>query len=107
MPKAIRWSDSVHTPRSRRLLAQRLGRRRRRRLDVQAEARHVIDLMSEGARLNLAYDRRRQVVWHLSVVGVEVPDEIARVVIASEQVVAVGDTLFEGMLSQTYRYCEI
>jgi hypothetical protein len=50
----------------------------------------VIALMSEGAKLQLTYERPRGAVWRLSVLGIEVPDVVARAVITSERVVGVG-----------------
>lgn len=87
----------IHTFRSRRNVARRLDRR-----NLSAEA--VVNRMYEGARLCLHYDRRRGPVWRLSVIGAEVPDETARLVIKHPDIVAVGDALFDGVPSQTYRY---
>ena len=43
-------------------------------------------------------------MWRLSVAAAEVPDAVARLVIQRADIVPVGDVLFDGCLSQTYRY---
>ena len=84
-----------------------LGRKRRNLTRRNLSAEGVINRMREGARLHLHHDRGRGPVWRLSVIGLEVPDEVARLVIQHEGIVAVGDTLFPGCLSQTYKASEV
>ena len=80
-----------------------LGRKRR---NLSAEG--VINRMREGARLYLHHDRSRGPVWRLSVIGLEVPDAVARAVIEHEGIVAAGNTLFPSTtLSQTYKASEV
>lgn len=43
-------------------------------------------------------------IWALSPSGRTVPKDIARVVCGSASVVPVGDCLFDGVASQTWRY---
>jgi hypothetical protein len=82
--------------------------RKRHRLDQRAlSVEAVVSRMYEGACLHLHYDRRRGPVWRLSVSGAEVPDATARLVIQHPDIVAVGDSLFAGCLSQTYRYANL
>jgi hypothetical protein len=88
--------------------ASELGRKRRRLTRRNLSAEGVINRMREGARLYLHHDRSRGPVWRLSVIGLEVPDAIARLVIEHEGIVAAGDTLFpSATLSQTYKASEV
>jgi hypothetical protein len=76
--------------------------RNRRRADRKlAAAALVLDAMRGGAALHLEYTPPPR--WTLSN-GHEVPDEIARLVVASASVVGVGDALFAGVASQTFRW---
>jgi hypothetical protein len=76
--------------------ARRLDRRNRGVTTVLAQMRGA------GASLHKHFARGRP-VWVLSTGG-EVPPDIATLVIANGNVVDVGDTLFGGELSQTFRY---
>jgi hypothetical protein len=86
---------TVHTLRSaRRRLAKRVGR------IEQADA--VLAEMQAGASFHLQFTRSGP-LWVLSS-GRQVPDVIARLVIASASVVGVGDALFDGCPAQTFRW---
>jgi hypothetical protein len=83
--------------------------RQARRLDHQARSlnRHslrveqVVAELRRGAILQLSYSPRSH--WRLSS-GPFVTDHVATTVIGMPNVVGVGDTLFAGELSQTFRY---
>jgi hypothetical protein len=80
-------------------------RRSNRRLDRRnAGVATVIRAMRRGATLHLEYQQAGP-RWRMST-GPYVLDAIARTVITNERVVAVGDTLFAGWMSQTWRYAE-
>jgi hypothetical protein len=73
-----------------------------RRLDRRlAEINDAAAAMRAGAALHLTYRPRPR--WTLST-GTEVTDAAARVIIATPHVVGVGDALFDGVPSQTYRW---
>jgi hypothetical protein len=96
--KPARWPGAkIHTVRERRLVARRLDRR-------NLKVEETIADMASGASLHLHFDWRRGAVWTLSDDGSQVDDEIARLVIQHLDVAAVGDILFAGTPSQTYRY---
>jgi hypothetical protein len=82
-------------------------RGKHRRLDRRAlSVEAVVSRMHEGARLHLHHDRQRGPVWRLSVIGVEVPDAIAQLVIQRSDIADCGETLFAGCLGQTFRAIE-
>lgn len=60
--------------------------------------------MRDGASLQLEFHPTGP-RWRMSS-GKYVNDEVARIAIASKHVIGVGDTLFPGGLSQTWRYAE-
>jgi hypothetical protein len=70
------------------------------RRHLSAEA--VKTVMQRGAALHLHFDRTGP-VWMLSD-GRRVSDEAAKFVLASVNVVSVGEALFCGATSQTFRY---
>jgi hypothetical protein len=84
--------------------AEQLRRKHRDRRTLSAET--VVNRMFEGARLHLHHDKRRGPVWRMLVMAAEVSDEVARLVIQRDDIVPVGDALFDDCLSQTYRYAE-
>jgi hypothetical protein len=82
-------------------------RNARRPLDPRAlSVEAVIARMHEGARLHLHHDRQRGPVWRLSVIGLEVPDAVARLVIQRDDVADCGDALFANCPGQTFRFIE-
>ena len=98
MTRSVSWPRvGVQTARHLQHKHRRLDRR-----TLSAEV--VVQRMYEGACLHLHHDRRRGPVWRLSVAAAEVPDAVARLVIQRADIVPVGDVLFDGCLSQTYRY---
>ena len=75
------------------------------RLDrFRREVNRILAAMKAGAFLHLQYDRGRP-LWRLSS-GPFVTPEAAAVVIASGDVVGVGDSLFPGHPGQTWRYVQ-
>jgi hypothetical protein len=95
--KSATWPKaSIHTPRTLGRQARRLDRRNNGVEGVLAE-------MRRGTCLHLSYAPRPH--WRLSN-GTWVTDGIARAVIALPSVTGVGDVLFAGLTSQTYRYLE-
>src|SRR5262245_11247919 len=86
--------SSIHTPQSRARTAQRLDRRIR-------SVDRVVAHLRAGGTLHLAYGRRP--IWTLSPGDQEIDAKIARLLIQRPDVIAVGDTLFDGVPSQTYR----
>ena len=85
---------AIHTPARLQAKNRRLDRR-------LAEVNHVAACMRAGDALHLA--DRPSPHWALST-GATVTDAAARVLIANPNVVGVGDVLFDGMPSQTYRW---
>jgi hypothetical protein len=78
-------------------------RANRHRMEARMEtAELVLAAMRAGAALHLSYTRHGR-RWTLTS-GRRVSDEVARLVIASSSVVGVGDALFRGVLSQTFRW---
>jgi hypothetical protein len=76
---------------------------KRRRLDRRlAEINHAAAALRAGAVLHLTYLRSAP-QWTLST-GVMISDAAARAIVVSPNIVAVGDVLFDGMPSQTYRW---
>jgi hypothetical protein len=83
----------IHTLASRRRIARRLDRLNARTVDI-------LEAMKDGAALH--YEAAR---WWLSN-GRPVDPAVARAVIRNASVVDVGDALFGGAASQTYRYAD-
>jgi hypothetical protein len=71
----------------------------------QRDAASVLSAMQRGQHLSVWFDGWHGARWKLSG-GRRVADDVARLVVASEHVVSVGDALFEGLTPQTYRYAE-
>jgi hypothetical protein len=89
------WPNSgVHTPDELRLKARRLDRHS---LSVE----RVVRELRNGATLLLSFSPRQH--WRLST-GEFISREVAVTVVNLPDVVGVGDTLFAGEASQTYRY---
>jgi hypothetical protein len=86
---------TVHTPSGLRAKNRRLDRR-------LVGANRAAAAMRAGAALHLAY-RSGGAQWTLST-GEAVSDAVARVLIANPNIVGVGDALFAGELSQTWRW---
>jgi hypothetical protein len=80
----------IHTPRSLRLEA---------RMETAAS---VLAAMRRGAALHLQYARTGP-RWTLTT-GHRICEETAKLVTASSSVVGVGDALFAGAASQTWRW---
>jgi hypothetical protein len=96
--KRAQWPKaSIHTVNERRAAARHLDRR-------NAKVERVLVEMAHGAALHLHFDRKRGPLWTLSEDGVLIDAEIAALVIAHPDVAPVGDSLFAGAPSQTYRY---
>ena len=83
--------------------ARRLAGQARKRDRQNAEIGRVLTEMKRGATLHLSHSPRRH--WRLSS-GAFLTKETARAVIASPNIVGVGDTLFDAELSQTFRSVE-
>jgi hypothetical protein len=80
-------------------------RAKNRRLDRRLiGANRAAAVMRSGAALHLTH-RPGGAQWTLST-GETVSDAVARVLIAQPNIVSVGDTLFAGVLGQTWRFCE-
>jgi hypothetical protein len=95
--RSITWPGAgVHT---RHELARKARRLDRHSLSVE----QVVGELRRGATLQPSYSPRR--VWRLSS-GAFVTDDVARTVIGLRCVTGVGDTLFAGELSQTYRFTD-
>ena len=74
-----------------------------RRLDRRrASVSQTLVVMKHGASLLLFYERGRP-TWKLSI-GSFIAPEVAAAIINHPNVTGVGDTLFAGTLSQTYRW---
>jgi hypothetical protein len=93
--KSATWPKaSIHTPHTLAL--------QRRRFDRQAiSVNAVLATMRKGASLHLSYSPRLH--WRLST-GKFVTEEVARTVVAHPDIVGVGDALFAGGFSQTWRF---
>jgi hypothetical protein len=85
---------TIHSPASLRAKNRRLDRR-------LAEINDAAAALRAGAALHLTYQPAAQ--WLLST-GVAVTDTVACMIIANPNVIAVGDALFDGVPSQTYRW---
>ena len=80
-------------------------RNRTRRLDrLNHKVAVVLQVMRGGATLQLQFCQAGQ-KWRTSN-GHYVSGEVAKIVIIDKRVVGVGDTLFAGGLSQTWRFIE-
>jgi hypothetical protein len=77
-----------------RRLANRVGRLKTAEL--------VLAEMRNGVALHLQHTKHGP-CWALSN-GTPVPDSIAQLVITSSSIVGVGDALFDGVASQTFRW---
>jgi len=86
---------TIHSPASLRAKNRRLDRRIMEINDVAAA-------MRGGAVLHLTY--RPTPRWTLSPTGTEVSAAAAQILIENSNIVGVGDALFDGMPSQTYRW---
>ena len=89
---------TIHTPDSLRATRRRLARRVGRLEKAEA----VLAEMRRGNALHLSHTRSGP-QWALSN-GREVPDSIAKLVVASSSVEGVGDALFDGCPAQTFRW---
>jgi hypothetical protein len=89
-------SGGIHTPGELARKARRLDRRNR-------AVEQALSELQRGASLHLSFSPCRH--WRLST-GVPVSDEVGRAIIALPDVVGVGDSLFEGEPSQTFRHAE-
>jgi hypothetical protein len=79
-------------------------RRQARRLDRRGiHVGRVLSELRRGAVLQLSYEPRR--LWRLSS-GAFVTDNVAKIIIGLPCVEGVGDTLFAGGLSQTWRFID-
>ena len=97
MSRSIRWRGTgIHT-------ASSLANKRRRLDRHSAGVEQVLGELRRGAALHLSFSPRKH--WRLSS-GAFVTDEVARTVIGLPCVASVDGALFEGVPSQTYRYCE-
>jgi hypothetical protein len=80
-------------------------RRKHRRLDRSRQAvAAILTAMQRGQSLNLSLERGQR-RWRLSG-GSSVPNEVAKLVVADPRVLAVGDTLFKDLPSQTWRWTD-
>jgi hypothetical protein len=86
---------TIHTPTSLRAKNRRLDRR-------LVGVNRAVVTMRAGAALHLAY-RSGGAQWTLST-GEAVSNAIAHSLIANPNIVGVGDALFAGELSQTWRW---
>jgi hypothetical protein len=78
------------------------GRRLTKRVGRIEQAEAVLNEMRAGAALHLQHTKHGP-CWALSN-GRQVSDDVAKLVTASSSVVGVGDELFEGVTSQTFRW---
>jgi hypothetical protein len=93
--KTATWpKTSIHTAPA---LAHKARRLDRRNHSVEG----VLAAMRQGASLHLSFSPRPH--WRLST-GTWLTDEMARTLINLPNATAVGDALFAGELSQTFRY---
>jgi hypothetical protein len=86
-------------------------RRQQRKLDrLNAAVERALGRMRiEGCVLQLTHNGLRgptSTVGSNNGTGEHIDDAVARAVITRTHVVPVGDTLLEGTLSQTWRYCD-
>jgi hypothetical protein len=85
---------TIHTPKSLQAKNRRLDRR-------LAEINDAAAALRAGAALHLTY--RPTPRWTLST-GTEVSTAAAQVLVENSNIVGVGDALFGGVPSQTYRW---
>jgi hypothetical protein len=85
----------IHTPASLRVKSRRLDRR-------LIGANRAAAAMRAGAALHLTY-RAGSAQWALST-GEAVSNAVAGLLIVNPNIVGVGDALFAGELSQTWRW---
>jgi hypothetical protein len=97
----------IHTQQSLRRVHHRQDRQSERKGQRQARAAAVLAKMQAGAVLYRHHQRGR-IVWALVWKGGSelLTHEAVTDALATGQIVGVGDTLFEGAPSQTYRYAE-
>lgn len=77
--------------------------RRTRRLDrVRINVDRALRALRDGSALHLQYDRGRPHWWLCN--GLEVSDEVARIIITKPDVASVDDMLFSGFLAQTWHW---
>jgi hypothetical protein len=97
----------IPTPASLAKAARRLDRRAQIKRKREERAKRVLERLKAGALLRRHHQRGR-IVWCLVwKSGSEfVTHEAVTDALTSGQIVGVGDTLFEGAPSQTYRYAE-
>ena len=91
----LRPTRSIHTIECLQRVNRTLSRR-------GISAMRVLRALENGAALHCEHQRNRD-VWRLSS-GEFITPEIAATVIASQNVVDVGDSLFPGHPGQTWRY---
>jgi hypothetical protein len=98
---------SVPTPQSLRRVHRRQARQAKAKCKRQARADAVLAKLEAGAVL-YRHHRRDRVIWVLAWKGGSefLTHEIVTDALASGKIAGVGDTLFEGAPSQTYRYAE-
>jgi hypothetical protein len=97
---ASRTPRSAIVPKDRKQQNARLKRVAR----LKWEAAQVLKSMQAGASLRLHYQRGRP-LWDLTT-GTFVTADVAELVIADNRVVGVGDALFPGVHSQTWRFSD-
>jgi hypothetical protein len=97
---------AIPTPASLRRIHRQLDRQRLNCCALHAKADAVLARMWEGECLRLSFNRRAGPIWQLSPSGVQVPDEVAQVVIADPEVASAGDGLFADGPAQTWRMVE-
>jgi hypothetical protein len=85
----------IHTVSSLRTTGRRLASRLER-------AELVLNQMERGAALHLQHSSSGP-IWTLTN-GEHVTNSVARLVVASSSIIAVGDALFRDVRSQTYRW---
>jgi hypothetical protein len=72
---------------------------------VRREVDRILTAMRKGAALHLHYENGRP-IWRLTS-GPFVTPQAAALVISSDEVVGVGDSLFPGHPGQTWRYSDV
>jgi hypothetical protein len=97
MTRSAHWPGvGVHTPHE---LAHKARRLDRHSLSVE----RVVRELRNGATLQLSFSPRQH--WRLST-GEFISREVAVIVVNLPDIVGVGDTLFAGELSQTFRFTD-
>jgi hypothetical protein len=98
LKRTVHWPGAgIYTVTGLRNANRRLDRRR-------AGVGRVLGEMKRGASLHLQHANGRA-LWSLST-GVFITSEVAALIIARPEVVAVGDGLFRNVPGQTWRYAE-